>query len=298
MIKKTFKFFLLLTVIILIGYTVFTTIVKIKSDEFALVIDKRSNYVVMNLTSGWNFVKDAIIPNKILIKRVKKTGNESFKLNYSLPQLKSLNDENYSIIYPIEYQYKIDQLKLNLLNTKFDTNFINKKVLNIAIKAFEEVITNNLKKGYDPVLILKRWSIIEDKFFASVKENSKNYGIKITNIKKFGALNLPKKSDFKEGLKYLEQISNLKKQYELEKLKTNSQIEKQNKQNLYYYEHLEKMAVLIKENPDLLKYIYIDKLAGNKHINPLIGKTGYPMFMKTKNISKPVNEKEDIDNFQ
>jgi hypothetical protein len=65
----------------------------------------------------------------------------------------------------------------------------------------------------------------------------------------------------------------------------------------FYYEKLLKISSLIKDNPNILKYIYIDKLGGNIKVIISSDKTGLPsMFGDLSESNSSV--KGDIDNLR
>jgi hypothetical protein len=73
---------------------------------------------------------------------------------------------------------------------------------------------------------------------------------------------------------------------------------KERYENELYYEKLLKVSSMIKDNPEILKFIYIDKLGDDIKVIISSDKIGLPaMFSDTINNAKP-GVKGDVDNLR
>ena len=65
-----------------------------------------------------------------------------------------------------------------------------------------------------------------------------------------------------------------------------------------YYEKLSRIGNMIKDNPEILKYIYIDKLAGNIKVIISSEKNAMPVIFGQDQDVKDSDLKKEIDNLR
>jgi len=77
------------------------------------------------------------------------------------------------------------------------------------------------------------------------------------------------------GISLRNDLMELRKKHLIERENLNNALNLKSVETGKYYEHLQKISDIIATNPDILKYIYIEKLAPNVKIIAPINSNGY-----------------------
>lgn len=279
----------------------FFTVKYVKKDKIAIVIDNRNSMVDAVLSPGVSFVLRGIDYKNVSLKYFQDSGVKNFTVKIMIPQLSDLNDDTYAIIIPVDVSYVIisDKIKLTLSDLKND--FVKERLNRLILAEFSSAINKDLDKGYDPNKVEGIFEKYEKDIFENVSSKSEFYGLKIKKIQRSGNVSFPSLDVYNAGIDYKIELIELEQKKKLEKKRIDNSLELNNYRYDNYIENLKKMSKIIKENPLLLKYIYIDKLAGTIKIDLPVDSSGYPLNMNERSLDaemKNSNNAEEIDNFR
>jgi hypothetical protein len=113
-------------------------------------------------------------------------------------------------------------------------------------------------------------------------------------------LQYPDRDTFFAAVKHRNEIFQLERDNEIEMKQFNKELEKKQMVDARYKRKLEGISALIKNNPLILKYIYIDKMADNIKMILPINASGYPLDLNDvgKKYSEQSDSSKEIDNLR
>ncbi len=213
----------------------------------------------------------------------------------SMPNLVGLPAEEYKILIPVTVKYTIlPELLTNRRNVFPEESFQTLKVALVGY--FENEIVNFKTSDYN---ILKK-KIVEsvDKKLDIYDYKIIKNGFKIEKVLLNGDISTPSNKMYKLGLKHLYGLRDIDMSVERKLKKMKAELERENIKNKQYYLKLDKIAEIIKRSPEILKYIYIDKINNNVKVKQ-VSEALLVMELLEKKKKKEVTENNgEIDNLK
>lgn len=301
--KTRVKVFILLLFLSAI-YICYSCVIKAGTGELALIEDKENGNFTL-LHSGFNFAFQGIIPGRIQVFRYARKSASILDLTFSIPELQELKSDNYAVKMSFNLVYDVDADNLSL-----DPNIIgNDKsaVIQILKKSLAGFIAKGLSPYMDPYYNKAGILANQDKIIDKAREELRNYfkkiGINILDLDLMGSIGSPEMKTYYEGLVFNNQLREIEKNNKKELIILANNLEKEKRLRNDFLEKLSLISNLIKSNPDILKYIYIDRLAGNVKLIISSDKSGMPFGLsldeypdKTGKIKN--SAKEEINNLR
>jgi len=290
--KTLLKFIFVLSLV----YGAFLSFFMLKENEMGIVYDLNSGGSISYFSDKYNFVWHGLQPWRYGIKKISRNRSYNIEVKVPLPGMVSMDSDMYYIRIPVSMSCTL----------VFDSSegFVGEKKNFIGIESylkktvaysFENVFSRYNSTGYNREKIIKAESRIKKEALELVKGNINLEICRINQISIVGPVIYPENEVYREGLSYSRELRSeiLKNKRKSMLLKSELQIEK-NKNDLYF-KKLQKMSELIKNNPEILKYIYIDKMGPNIKVIISSDRTGLPSLFSSEK-GKDSVKKGDIDN--
>jgi len=292
--KKAILWFIVLIIIAGVGF--YFGWVNVKPGTFCLAHSTLTGTIGYPLKSGhiyWFWQK--LIPKSFQVYTLQKSFyTTSVDSSFALPGSDMLSEYgNFELAFKLEARYKIDfEAASKMVNSGIIENFqkyIEDDIDVVANETVSSFMTDELsgylssKKNFD-YLILKN---LKDKLTRNVRNSLEEHNFKEVNIN-LTFTRVPQLEIYFEALrKYLYNMQTLALLKE-EELKEYSQYSIQEKEREIELEKLRRYGELIREYPEILKYLYIQKFGERAEVIviPQDEKTGFPSMLESL-IEKP-----------
>ncbi|TAL39472.1 MAG: hypothetical protein EPN93_01540 [Spirochaetes bacterium] len=297
--RRPYGIWVALILLLFIGYAYFTAVIKIAPDEYA-VSENQQNGECLLLAPGYNFLPHALIPGRVSLTRFPCRVSELVEIRLPIPPLDELNSEYYSIRMPITLAVEADPARLLVDPVRLV------KDRHAVIALCKRALEGFFMKEFSPYLApdFNRDALIAamDAMFKSAHEKLAVYaerqGLRIIALDRSGALIVPGYGTYYEGLRYLDELRVLEKNNRKEMIALNAGLEREKLARKEFIEKLSEIARLIKSNPDLLKYIYIDRLGDNVKVIIAPEKSGMPLGLGLEQPAEKEPRKTEVDNLR
>ncbi|MDY6934227.1 MAG: hypothetical protein SVZ03_08400 [Spirochaetota bacterium] len=297
--KKIIYTFFLIIIILFVGYVIVNCIVKIEDSTFSILIDKKNDSIRI-LKDKYNFVWQGIIPRRIQLNTYRKKNNVFFDLKIPIPPFEEMKGDLYSIQVPINIDYIIDPIKFpfTTASIKDGSKAFNKEIDRIFKGYLKRELYSYFLPSYRGEALYRDKELIISRVADTLKEKSLSNGITIHNIEILGGFELPNSKTYYNGLRFYNELRRIEEDNEKELLKLSNKLQKEKLFKNKYYDELNKISKMIERNPDLLKYIYIDKMAKNVKLIISSADTGMPFGLGFDEDSNTNRTEREIDNLR
>ncbi len=300
--KKFLIFLLLLIVIAASGYLYLFAVKTPAEGKVGIVEDLRNKKIIKVFYKGMSFIWQGALPWWFSIYELTLKRNAEYNIVVYPPPLAELKKSSYEIRILYNVNYRIDPEKyMDYINSGRSTEDIDE-----TISAFlREVSAKAVFKYFVPVyradMLSKRKEELLREISSGLKAKYENLGIDMTGISLTGDIEYPDRASYMEGKAYFTELRMLDRENEKELRKVKSRLEQVRREEEERYEKYREMSKIIKENPDILKYIYIDKMGGQVKVI-ISSDSGYPLNLESetgKKSRKKSREKSgEIDNLR
>jgi hypothetical protein len=275
-------------------YIFVQAVVFVGSGVLAFVTDAEGQ-MLGYLHNGVNIVPQGIV-SKVKINYIPLNGSCDVDILIPVPPLELIKSDHYSIKIPVAVNYTLDAKRLTLVVQKL---YADSQYMPLQLqKRLLDKITENLKKYLLPYY---QYNLLQANIqkelvlaIAHVKESCAKDGILINEVIT-GTIYIPDYAVYIEGRKFLNELLQQEKANTLRLNAVQQKLKENEINNTQYLEYLEKMSKIIAKNKDILKYIYIDKLADNVKV---IVTSDRNVPLDLANESESESLKKDFDNFK
>jgi len=275
-------------------YIFVQAVVFVGSGVLAFVTDAEGQ-MLGYLHNGVNIVPQGIV-SKVKINYIPLNGSCDVDIVIPVPPLELIKSDHYSIKIPVAVNYTLDAKRLTLVVQKL---YADSQYMPLQLqKRLLDKITENLKKYLLPYY---QYNLLQANIqkelvlaIAHVKESCAKDGILINEVIT-GTIYIPDYAVYIEGRKFLNELLQQEKANTLRLNAVQQKLKENEINNTQYLEYLEKMSKIIAKNKDILKYIYIDKLADNVKV---IVTSDRNVPLDLANESESESSKKDFDNFK
>ncbi len=298
--KGIFIKIILTIVFLIVVFASITMIYPLKGEAIGTVEDLNGN-VVSAFYNDYNFIWQGGVFWKYTVRVNPQDGNDSFILEKKIPSLQGIRLRDYLILIPLHFSYKIE-----LENFKdFTLLGSGRKKLTDLIKKYLEgsisrEINDYLEPAYRRNQILMNSDRILGEAIRKAGERLKSHGIILSGCELTGDISCPDMNTYRRGLVYAEEIRKLFIQNEKQLAQMKSNLEQDKIKNQAYYKKLSEISGLIRSNPEMLKYLYIEKMSDNVKVIISSDKTGVPFLIdgSKKDDNLLPSTKREIDNLR
>jgi hypothetical protein len=292
---KTLVRILFLTVIV---YTVLLTFYILDDDQLGLVRKADNDRVIYIFNDTYNFVWYGFTPWLYKIDKIPLQYSTSIEADVAI--LPGVVDSSGSpdIRIPLEISYKIN--RDSLPEPSFFESSRNRK--DYIVKSGREVCSFVLNTYIEPDYKRREIERNEETILKKIKtglvNDLKKGGIITESIESSGSIILPSLTLYREAVLKDKEIKEIAFRNKIQEMHLKNNLEKERISSEAYYEKLGKIGDMIKDNPGILKYIYIDKLAGNIKVIVTSEKNAMPVIFGQDQDDKDSDLKKEIDNLR
>jgi hypothetical protein len=299
--KKTKIIIFIILLIILISVFVFiiSNCVKyVPESSFTVLKDTRTGDVRL-LSPGIHFFIQGYYPDRIILRSFNNKNSSIYNIKIDIPPFDSLGKDFLCINVAFNVIYSINYMNINIASIQPDNGSYFYDAVGQIIKAnLRSELLPYILPNYKPDSIISGIAKIRENVFNRTKEQCNAAGLEIEKFEISGQIELPLKETYDSEVKYLNELKDIEKNNKKELLILESKIFNEQKVNSSYYNKLQEISKIIKDNPDILKYIYIDKLADNVKIIITSDKTGIPSGLINEKIIEKGRDDIEIDNLR
>ena len=278
---KSILFFLLICSII--GYLFVNCVNMIEKGSFGLTKDRSGRIKVLN--PGFNFIWEGVVYRKRSIYYFRQNNSDVFNLELNVVPFTDQKKDLYTVRASLNVNYEIDYRNLHVLSighkegNKIFYNAI-EKILNIL---FEKELYPYFFPDYLRIELNRDLEKITKRIIDAMGKHFEKIGIKILGYNIIGNIYFPGLKEFTDAKLYCNEIRRVKENNYKEMLKIQNVINRKKLLNEHYFDKLERISRIIKDDPDILKYIYIDKMAKNVRVIIASDKSGMPFDLDYNN---------------
>ena len=271
---------------------------RLKDDRIGVLKNAVKGDVVLIFNDRFNFIWQGALPWIYSLEIADTSTTVLINANVAIPSLAALKDDIYSVKIPFSVTYRIDRQ-----NPPDKSFFSSKETMDAYVRTFIESICSSILADYlQPVYnrngILKNEPELNAMIITRIMEKLKSAGIICDKLEIVTRGYLPDEELYREGLARCRELRDLNFVNMKQQISVKNGLLKDRSQYELYYEKLFRVSGLIKDNPDILKYIYIDKMGDDIKVIISSDKTGIPVMFGSPIDDKKSDLKGDIDNFR
>ncbi|HOT43808.1 MAG TPA: hypothetical protein PLM53_05085 [Spirochaetota bacterium] len=292
-----------IAVVFVVGivYGLFFSVEKIDAGTLCVVQDLRSKTVVRvarPIVGNYAFVWQGALPWWFSISNLPVRRSAGITVKISFPELSLLKDDNYHLWVPLRVVYRID-----------GDSFAETARLGDGGRGLDELVTalfqGELQEELHPLLapayqrevLAAQLAPAIERAAKKLEGDFKTSGIKLVSAKMSGTPVLPEKAVYNEAVIHAADLRKMNRAREMDLIGIQASLERDKLKNEQFYANLLRISTIISANPDILKYIYIDKLGANVNVILSSDSSGIPRMLEKSD--KPVKGKpKEIDNLR
>jgi len=287
----------ILILAILVYLFIFTFYIA-RDDRIGIVKERSTGEVVLIFTNRFNFIWQGALPWVYNVEIADTRTASIMSVNIVIPSLSKLKDDIYCIKIPLSISYRLDRT-----NPPDKAVFRDRGVIDAYVKDFIEamcssVLVNYLEPVYRRSDILKDEQVLYSTMISKLMEKLKSAGIICDRLEIVSRGYFPEDELYREGLGRCKELRDLDFVNMKQEITLKNRLFKEKSEYELYYERLYRVSAMIKENPDILKYIYIDKMGDDIKVIISSDKTGIPVMFGSPLDEKNADLKGDIDNLR
>ncbi len=296
MIKKL----IVLIIVALTAFIGYNSVFIVDAERVAVVRDGKSGLVVQTLRPGYNFVRYGIVHWKMSVDYYPRSAVDFYDIRIPLPALEPLESRYYSVLVPLNIRYTIDtrRFQVSSIPGRGEGSLFSADIRKTVTDAFKKELAPYVSNDYRRKELEQNAPAILQSVRAQLERAAAGYGISITGWELIGSLSLPDAQAYLQGIQFMNELRAVENQAKKELLLLHSKLKKDELETRQYLNKLREVAQLLKGNPDLLRYVYVDKLSKNVKVIISSDRSGMPVFSGVeKNEVTPV-PKGEIDNLR
>jgi len=297
--KVAIKLFIKILLLLLVIYGLFFSLYRAADGEIILLKDLSNNKNIHIFSSPVNFIWRGVMPWRYTASKMSVDNFTMINISIKMPSLSALDDDIYLIKLSADIEYQIDKTNLPnilyLLNSKDNIeDYIAKKAAAVSLT----VLTAYIEPVYNKNRILSDEKIIADTIKDELIKKTKGSGIIIHKVDFVLPGYYPDNKIYDRGVGLNEELAALNFKNKKDEIELNRQLIKDRKIYELYYEKLLQISSIIKNNPEILKFIYIDKIGKDIKVIISSDKTGVPAMFGESLDKQKSDIKGNIDNLR
>ncbi len=282
-IMKKFLLILLLLIVVAASGYLYLFAVKTSADgKVGIVEDLRNKKVVKVFFKGRSFIWQGALPWWFSIYELSLNRNAEYNIVVYPPPLQELKKSSYEIRILYNVNYRIDPEKyMDNINSGRSTEDVDETISTFLREISSKAVFKYFVPVYRADILSKRKEELLREISSSLKAKYENLGIDMIGMSLTGDIEYPDRSSFMEGKAHVAELRMLDRENEKELRKVKTRLEQVRREEEERYEKYREMSKIIKENPDILKYIYIDKMGGKVKVI-ISSDSGYPLNLESE----------------
>jgi len=295
--KDIIKLLLKTSVFLLIIYSFIFSFYRLDENEYGLVKDI-NNQVITGFKNRYNFIWQGSLPWKYNIEKIELKNSSLINVVIQIPSLASLTDDIYFIRIPLNITYRINKDNLPDLSLLSSKNNMNQYISGIASGICSTMLADYIEPKYTRERLVSEQKRLNDDISAEINKKLISLGIIAEKIEFILPGYYPDTALYQEALLKNKEMRDLDFSSKKQEILMKKQLLKEKSEFEFYFEKLSKVSALIKDNPQILKYIYIDKMGDNIKVIISSDKTGFPAFLGESSDNNNPGIKGDVDNLR
>jgi hypothetical protein len=299
--RRSLKGFIILVIILGIAYMLVFSVERIGEGKRGVVEDLRTKQIVrviQPLVRGYAFVWHASFPCWFSYSETQTERIARYDIKIAIPGLDNLREDYYRLIVPLQAEYRIDWQKFSDISKLAD----NGRELDDTVRTYFEIALKKemqayLHPAYQREMLALQINAITERSRKEVESEIKPLGLTLVNAAVIGGVSLPDRALYNEGMLHAADLRKTDRTIEKGLMEIRSGMDREKIKNEILYGKLREISKIIKNNPDILKYIYIDKLGGNVKVILSSDTTGLPNLLEEARIPKK-GKSGDVDNLK
>lgn len=294
--NATILFFLI--IVGMLPYLYVTAYFQLAGNEFGIVQERASGRIERTFYAKRNFIWQGACPWWFSVYTEPGERVAHLKPGFAIPELATIPGDRYLVWFPVRIKYRIDPARFRQLASLASgsaalQSLVERElhgVLDLEITPYLSPLYRYQQLVFDATKVLARAS-------EKLKGELQGRGIEPVELALDGTITMPNYLQYRQGLAYCDELFDLEKKSEKELKNITAELQRQKLVHKDYYEHLGVISDFIKKNPDILKYLYIDKLGEQlKAVPP--SELGIPAFLERKTPEIAPKKGGDIDNLR
>lgn len=280
-----------------IVYTFLFTFYLLDDNKMGVVRDVNSNRVIFLFNDTYNFVWYGFTPWLYKIEKVPVKYSTPIELRVSLLPGVADSAGSLDIRIPIEVSYHINRgfaPELSFFESSSKTDYL----VNIGTNVCSTLFNKYIEPVYSRRDIQRNEETLFDSIKIRMEYQLKEAGIIVDSIQSSGPFILPSLEHYHEALLKEKELKEIAFRNQIQEIHLKNNLTKEKAAVEAYYEKLSRIGDIIKSNPDILKYIYIDKLADNIKVIVSSDKNTMPVIFGPDQEIKDSDLKKEIDNLR
>jgi hypothetical protein len=296
--KTLIKVLIKLIIFSAVIYGLYFSLYKSVSEDFVVLKDSKSNVVMQVYTGSYNFIWQGVMPWKYSVVKMPVKNSSLVNIPVKIPSLSSLNDDSYTIKLPVNISYRIDKSNMPDISYLNSKNGIENYIIEKASLICQSVLMNYIEPVYNRNNILKDEKQIIEIMTSAFMKKIPVIGVIPDSVEFISPGYFPDNKYFSEGLVQNREMRELDFSNKKQEILLAKKLIKDKHENELYYEKLLRVSSILKDNPEILKFIYIDKMGDDIKVIISSDKTGLPaMFNESPDGTKP-GVRGDVDNLR
>ncbi len=292
-----------IAVVFVVGivYCLFFSVEKIDAGTLCVVQDLRSKTVVRvarPFVGSYTFLWQGALPWWFSISEQPAQRSAGIKVKISFPDLSFLKDDYYHLWVPLRVVYLIDGERFTeVARLKDGGRALDELVTSLFQGELQQEMNPMLAPVYQREVLATQLAPIVERVVKKLEGDLMTCGIKLISVKMGGTPVFPEKAVYNEGVLHAADLRRMNRTREMDFIGIQGSLERDKLKNEQFYANLLRISTIISANPDILKYIYIDKLGANVNVILSSDSSGIPRMLEKSD--KPVKGKpREIDNLR
>ncbi len=296
--KDIIKFILKISLFLLIVYSFVLSFFVLKEEELGLVRDVSTGQIITSFKNKYNFIWQGGMPWLYTVEKIELKKSSVITVIIHIPSLSSLSDDIYAIRLPLNISYQIKKDNLPDISFLTEKGNMDQYISSVAGSVCTSKLIDYIEPRYNRAGLIQNQKRLNSDIAAEISRKLISLGIVTEKIEFFLPGYYPDLKLYEEALVRNREMIELDFNNRKQEILLKKQLLKERSEYELYLEKLTKVSVLIKDNPQILKYIYIDKMGDNIKVIISSDKTGIPMVFGDSNDVNNSGVKGDIDNLR
>ncbi len=282
------------------GYALFFSIMVLDSERVTVIQDLRSGSVVKILRPlFWrvSLAWQGAFPWWFIVSEVPRSRAVDFQARIALPGCEELKKDVYHVHVPVRLKYRINARFTDGARLVGSGKGVDELAEDYIRKGLQRELGPYLSPVYQPEALEAQAEGALESAYDTVIKDCADRGIDLVEAKLTGAALVPDRALHLEALQHAANLRGIDNMLEKDLIEERNRVTRQKISNEQLYGRLGVISKLIAANPELLKYIYIDKMAGNVKLILSSDSSGVPRLLEAEKSLKKGKTKE-IDNLR
>ncbi len=269
-------------------------------DSLLLIKDIKTGKAIRYYKTGTLFTPESLVPWKYSIEVMNLHVVETTELEIPISQFKTIQDDLFDIVIPIRVTMSINPDITGPELLAGNAGELKKRVYRDLKRSIQISLDKYFRPLYAPDEMVSNIKDVIRTAVTSYNAGAVNTGAGIVSVDVIGLISYPDEDMYMMAVRHIKDLTGLRMSNEKELLKIKHDIQRDNLKKEELYSHYRKMSVIIENHPEILKYIYIDKISDDISVIISSDKSGIPMFMdsagKILKAAQPENSTENGSN--